>query len=325
MKISVAMCTYNGGAYLQAQLDSIAAQTQLPAELVVCDDQSSDNTKDIVAAFAAKSSFPVHLWLNEKRLGSTKNFEKAIQLCTGDVIALADQDDVWYPKKLLRTADLLVAQPKVGLVFTDAEIVDESLQPTGRHLWQQIEFSPREQQQVKIGKSFDLLLRREANVVTGATMAFRSQFKELILPIPDDITEIHDGWIALMIAAVADVALLDELLMQYRQHPRQQIGVRKIKGTRSQISQLETGLRPTSHAVEINFLKTLQQRLLNCHEHPNKKSLLAVETKLAHLQGRANLPICRLKRLPFVIKELCTRRYHLYSLGTISAVKDLLL
>src|SRR5688572_4651531 len=129
------MCTYNGEAYLLAQLQSIAAQTSPPDELVICDDGSTDATVDIAQAFAAGVPFPVRLYTNERTVGSTKNFEKAIGLCTGDVIALADQDDVWRPEKLARIAAALAAAPDVGLVFSDADVVDAASRSLGLRLW----------------------------------------------------------------------------------------------------------------------------------------------------------------------------------------------
>src|SRR6266550_1879624 len=130
------MCTYNGSLYLREQLDSIMRQTRLPDELVICDDCSVDETRQIIEDFASVAPFPVHLHVNEQNLGSTKNFEKAISLCEGDAIALADQDDVWNPFKLDRIETVLNSSPKVGLVFSDAEVVDEKLKPLGYNLWQ---------------------------------------------------------------------------------------------------------------------------------------------------------------------------------------------
>ena len=94
MKTSIALCTYNGEKFLREQLDSIALQTLLPDELVACDDRSCDSTMEILQEFRERVSFPVHIHQNEENLGSTKNFEKAIKLCSGDIIALCDQADV---------------------------------------------------------------------------------------------------------------------------------------------------------------------------------------------------------------------------------------
>src|SRR5258708_37621369 len=102
--LSVAMCTYNGARFLPEQLESIAAQTKLPDELVVCDDRSTDGSVEIIRSFAQRAPFEIRLDINANNLGSTKNFEKAIGLCQGEIIALADQDDVWCPQKLSRIA-----------------------------------------------------------------------------------------------------------------------------------------------------------------------------------------------------------------------------
>ena len=179
---------------------------------------------------------PVRLHFNPETLGSTKNFEKAIGLCAGDVIALSDQDDYWLPEKLARVEEALSSALDVGMVFSDAEIVDESLHPLGCRLWQYLKFERGEQKSVRGGNAFDLLLAR--NIVVGATMAFRSRFKELILPIPDEFDLrfddgrilIHDGWLSLLISATAGVAVIDEPLIMYRQHPKQQVGAKSPPG-----------------------------------------------------------------------------------------------
>src|SRR5687768_17349654 len=100
MKISVAMTTYNGASYLREQLDSILAQTRMPDEVIVCDDRSTDATPELLREYSARAPVPMTIVFNEQRLASTKNFEQAIRLCSGEIIALSDQDDVWYPHKL---------------------------------------------------------------------------------------------------------------------------------------------------------------------------------------------------------------------------------
>ena len=128
MKLSIAMCTYNGASYLQEQLDSFLWQTRLPDEIVVCDDCSQDETVEILKEFAANSPFPVHLHVNKTNLGLTKNFEKAIGKCTGDIIFLSDQDDVWLPERLEKFEAAFQKDADVGLVFCDAYLVNEKLE-----------------------------------------------------------------------------------------------------------------------------------------------------------------------------------------------------
>src|SRR5262249_10160572 len=103
-KISIALCTYNGAKYLSSQLESYLAQTCLPDEVVVCDDCSQDETVTILNDFAIRAPFPVRILVNDQNLGSTKNFEKSISLCSGEIIFLSDQDDVWMPNKIERVS-----------------------------------------------------------------------------------------------------------------------------------------------------------------------------------------------------------------------------
>ena len=326
MKISIAMCTYNGAAFLPAQLQSIMAQSRPPDEIVICDDASTDNTRTLLQDFAAKSSIPVTLHFNEQNLGSVKNFERAITLCTGDVIALSDQDDVWRNDKLERFETVLNSSPTAGLVFSDADVVDENLKPLNRRMWDEVGFDIHKRKLVRMGRALEVLIT--GWTVTGATMAFRSRFVKLSLPIPDEIAMIHDGWIALTIAAVADVVALEDPLVHYRQHARQQIGApaRKeaapgLRGTQG----IETAFHRRNSSAELHkILETLEARLLaHAKEFDTRKALSFVSDYTFHLNVRANLPQRRLNRVPSILRELLSLRYHEYANGFKSAAKDL--
>ena len=216
------MCTFNGAAWVTQQLQSFLAQQRLPDELVICDDQSSDSTVSLVEQFASTAPFPVKFFRNDLRLGVAGNFSKAIGLCSGELIALADQDDIWGPSKLKVLERYLLENPHVGLVFSDANLVDESLRPLGTRLWDTLYLDPLQRQRLTNGQAVRVLAR--TNVVTGATTMFRSCYRDLILPIPD--CWVHDAWVALLISAVSACAMVNEPLIDYRQHPRQQIGAR---------------------------------------------------------------------------------------------------
>jgi glycosyltransferase involved in cell wall biosynthesis len=115
-KISVAMCTYNGSRFIADRLTSMLAPQRLPDELVVCDDHSSDGTAEKLYTFKARAPFPVRVLVNGRNLGSTKNFEKAISLCEGDIIALSDQDDIWAVNRLDKPLQCLPkTSPLVGI------------------------------------------------------------------------------------------------------------------------------------------------------------------------------------------------------------------
>ena len=326
MKISVAMCTYNGAEFLPAQLQSIITQSRPPDEIVICDDRSTDDSQTLLKKFATESPVPVNLHFNDHNLGSIKNFERAISLCTGDVITLSDQDDVWRNDKLQLFESILNNTPSAGLVFSDAAIVDESLKPLNRRMWDEVGFDAHKRKLVRTGRALEVLIT--GWTVTGATMAFRSRFMKLSLPVPDGIAMIHDGWIALTIAAVADVVAVDEPLIQYRQHAQQQIGAPVPKGTAAEprtMQAIETAFRRRNSNADLHkILETLEARLLaQASEFDTRKALSFVADYASHLNVRANLPQRRLNRVPSILRELFSRRYHEYANGFKSAAKDL--
>ena len=318
---SIAMCTYNGARHLREQLDSVAAQSRLPDELVICDDGSTDATRAIIVDFAASVPFPVDLHVNDHNLGSTKNFERAISLCTGDLIALCDQDDLWLPEKLQTIEAEFDRTPNAGLVFSDAEIVDDTARPTGFTLWQKLNIRSDERQRLHGGRAIDVLL--QGSTVTGATMAFRRSFKKLVLPIPPDLPIIHDAWIAILVGAVSEVIPLAVSLIKYRQHAEQQVGPKERNQGGGGLK--EAMLRQTSYTDMIRIGVATQQRLVeHSDSYETADALIRLNARLRHLRARADLPQGRLSRVRFVAAELLSRRYHLYSNGFRSAVKDLL-
>ena len=97
--VSVVMTTYNGELFLREQLDSILCQTYPIHELIVQDDCSTDNTVEIIKEYATRHPF-IKLYVNEHNLGFNKNFKTAVMKATGDYVAIADQDDIWFPEKI---------------------------------------------------------------------------------------------------------------------------------------------------------------------------------------------------------------------------------
>lgn len=334
-KISIALCTYNGGSFLSEQLESFLKQTLLPDELVIGDDCSNDKTVKIIEDFAKTAPFPIRLKINEKNLGSTKNFEQTILRCTGDLIFLSDQDDIWLPEKLEKIAAEFEKSDKIGMVFSDAELVGENLEPLGHNLWD-FSFTVKERRKAKQQKLLEVLIDR--NIVTGATMAFRARFRELFSPIPADIPyTIHDAWIALVIAANADVAFIEQPLVKYRQHSNQQLGInwqfkRKLKQQTRQEKYEEAICFQIKDLERLAKLAEIVQKYPQLQKKEKKLSIaqllkfsaLTRHQKIQHYEARKNLPSKKLKRIVPIWRELKTGRYHRYSLGFISAAIDLL-
>lgn len=314
LSLSIALATYNGERYIAEQLDSITRQTRPPDELVVSDDASVDATRAIVLDFARHAPFPVRLLTNSERLGSTRNFEVAIRACDGDIIFLCDQDDVWYPDKIALIEKRFMDDPGAGVVFTDADVVDQNLHPLGLRLWEAVRFRPPEQVQVEAGDAFSVLLRRY--VVTGATMAFRSRYRDFLLPIPD--IWVHDAWIAMLMGATSNLAALPAPLIAYRQHGANQIGIPRRGHNRGRTCAAVHGPQVLRYEKALRHLLEFGDRFPDSGHNIHR-----LEGTLNFLRAVAALPDARWRRLPGALRELATLHYHRYARGFRSFYQDL--
>lgn len=323
LRISVAMCTYNGSAFLPEQLASIAAQTRLPDELVICDDGSTDSTRKIVADFARSVSFPIRWIRNAENLGSTKNFEQAIGLCTGDLIALSDQDDIWMPEKLARQSAMFERDPALGGVFSDAELVDAQSRPLNTRLWAGFDFPPREQKRFQQGEEVAVLLRR--NVVTGATFMFRADLRAIFSPIPACWQ--HDGWIAWMAVVYSKLDLIQEPLIRYRIHASQQVGVEAIARPRGLTlrQRLAKGKRdePAKHISAAREVKELAERLAAGNNPKGRAILPALRKKSEFLLDRGHPDAKRLSHARTILSH--AGDYRRYESGMRPLLRDLVI
>ena len=317
-RISVALCTYNGGPFLGPQLDSLLAQTHAPHEVVAYDDGSADDTVPALRRFAAAAPFPVHVHATADRLGPAQNFARAIAAATGDVIATCDQDDVWHPGKLAAQAAAFDRQPGLGFAFSDADAIDTDGRPLGYRLWDGVAFTPRLRSRFAAGRGFDVLVRY--NVVTGATLAFTGRLRPLVLPVPPGW--MHDGWIALLAAAVAPAAALPEPLIGYRQHATQAQGV--DRRTLGRQLRLAWTLPRDQFDRERDAYQAALDRL-SAWPGTNPAVLATLRAKVAHLAVRSAVRHRRRPRLPASVGELVSLRYGRYSLGWKSFAQDLFL
>lgn len=320
--ISVAMATYEGGRFINDQLSSIASQTVLPHEIVIFDDGSTDDTVDIVRGFASSAPFEVRFVANERRLGITKNFESAIYACKGDIVFLCDQDDVWYPEKVEKTLACFRRSEAVGVVCSDADVVDEALRPIGLRLWKSLGFSRAKQEQFRHGRAAKRLLR--GPVLTGATMAFRAEYKDLILPIPEIWG--HDGWIGLLIMSVAEAEVVDCPLIAYRQHAGNQVGYNlKAKKRKEKLKKLGKTFTEI-YADRVRRAIVWRERLLEAGGRWGVPDWVVAELadKIGYLKARMGMPQSKLRRVPVVFGELLRFRYHRYAGGLKSCISDLL-
>lgn len=229
MSISVALCTYNGEKFLTEQIESILNQTMAVNEVVVCDDGSQDQTHTILQSYQQHYPHLFRIYINEKNVGSSKNFEKALGLCTGDYIFFADQDDSWRKDKVALTVSLFNQNPNALGVFSDADLINEESQPIFEDisLWSSVKFFP---ELLPKDKSLFHSLTLMGNFLTGATFCVKKEIKSLSIPFKtsDKLRFIHDEWLAFLLVNKNQLVYTNEKLMSYRLHQNQQLGVGKI-------------------------------------------------------------------------------------------------
>jgi len=307
--ISVALCTYNGAKFLSEQLKSIADQTLPVDELVVCDDRSKDNTIEIIRSFAEKCAFPVHIHINETNLGSTKNFEKCLSLCTGDIIFLCDQDDKWRADRVQKQADYLNEHPDKDAVFCDAMKMGDDSKPVGSTIWEEIEFDLKKQDKWKTGRAHEILFT--GFIVTGATLAIRKSCLARLMPFPTHVPDlIHDAWMAMVLSLEGKIDFIPDTLIYYRIHSSQQVGF----GNKVEKVQLKDRLNRDRNKKLVP-LKEKGEKLLGMYKLlkalpfvPQEK-LAKLDLAQQHFFKRAALPDSRLLRLPFVVGHVVQGHY----------------
>ncbi len=331
MRISVVMATWQGRRYLPGQLASLLGQSRPPEELVVVDDASDDDTVEILEEFAARAPFKVHIHVNETRTGSTGAFAVGIAAARGDVIALCDQDDLWMPQKLSRLQLAFREHPDATFAFSDAQLIDGFDALAGRSMWAVRRFHPRLQEQVR-RDPFGQLAHRW--LVTGCTMAFRRDLRDLALPFPTHLVEdadpmIHDRWLSLVLSAVGPVIVIDEPLVAYRLHAEQQIGLANVAAATPPVVRHSRKLLFARDEVrvardyQLRHLEEVRRRVA-ASELAGDLILGHIDACLDHLQFRRDQPDRRIDRLPLVAREAILGRYHRYSRGTASVLVDLL-
>jgi glycosyltransferase involved in cell wall biosynthesis len=311
-KISIALCTHNGDRFLKEQLQSLENQSVPANEIIICDDDSTDNTLQIIQEFSAK--LPIKFFQNKPALRTIKNFEYAISLCTGDIIFPCDQDDFWMPQKLEKMVQYLEENSDKEVVCSNARMVDEQLNDLGASLWDKVRLWEKQILDWENGKAFELLL--QGNRVTGCTLAMRHDFAKRAIPFPTDIHSdfIHDGWIGILGALNNRIGLLNEALVLYRQHENQQVGI--IQRNTEKVEFSSRFSRPRNQKIAPLLAKsTFYNNLLN-YLHNNYPELRAysqsLQTIAEHYKVRSSLSEKRLNRLNPIVRNFIKGNYHRY-------------
>ncbi len=213
VKISIALATYNGSRYLPELLASLTSQNDLPYELVVSDDNSTDTTPQIIAGFAEHAPFPVRLHVNEENIGYPDNFLATANRCRGNVVAFCDQDDIWHSNKIELVSATFEKNQEAVLVCHYARVVDKDGNWLGRKF-------PRDDRAesyrppllpLTFFPGFTLSVRK--SLLAAADPAVRPDGGHWQ---PGPLA--HDAWLWMIASCVGDVTVLPDQLVSWRQH-----------------------------------------------------------------------------------------------------------
>ena len=220
MKISVAMGTYNGENYIKKQLDSILNQSLMVDEIIICDDGSKDNTIEIIKKYIKTSPVSIKLFQNQKNLGVVNNFKKVFSKCSGDIIFLCDQDDIWVKNKVEFIVNEFNKNKKINMIGTNALLIDQDDNSMNNNLW---DFVGYKWEKDNYKTNYRIQLKKA--ILTGATAAARGEFVKKFMTTSKYV--IHDYWLAQCASITDSLLMIDENLTLYRQHSNNVVGVKK--------------------------------------------------------------------------------------------------
>lgn len=294
--ISIALATYNGEKYIKEQIDSILNQSFSDFELVVCDDCSKDSTVYIIEKYC-KSDKRIKLFINENNLGFKKNFEKAISLCSGECIALCDQDDIWEKKHL----EILLKNIGDNYYCSGAiNYIDEKGTLIGSA--SDLFFDVAKKTSLQKEKMLKSTLMGRSKFQGAASLLSRN-FLSLAIPVPENVLN-HDTWFMLLSCSIGKFCFVNEVVNNYRKHSNEVTGneLRVLSGNpilltlRNIIKHKKRGIINDRYYHCDNILKRADSLL-----DENTKSLL-IKVKKYHYYNSKSF-IFRLINFPFFLKN----------------------
>lgn len=254
--VSIALCTYNGERFLAEQLDSIINQTYKNIEIIVVDDCSSDGTLNILQSYSERyPNFKIHQ--NDMNLGYIKNFEKAINLCSGDFIALSDQDDIWLSHKIA------LQIKEIGnhiLIYHDSIFIDSA----GNFISKRISDVRR------LYKGEDSRYFLFENCVSGHSILFNRKLISYLDKFPNNV--FHDWWLTYCATNLGSITFIEECLVKYRQHSNTSTDILRSRITKKERREVKAE----------NFLmrvKIFADYKFNTHQHFKSHLLFLLEHK----------------------------------------------
>ncbi len=268
--VSIALCTYNGEQYLCEQLDSLIGQSYPRLEIIAIDDNSYDNTVAILKTYAGRYPF-IHIHENQENIGPVLNFEKALSYCSGEYIAISDQDDIWAPDKIRTLVDAIGDHL---LVYAVSELVDESGATLHR----------TSIDKKRLYRGDDLRTALMISFTWGHNILFHRKLVQLALS-PEGHTD-YDWKLGLAALNYGRLTYVNRILVKHRMHQHNvtltsdnRIGIKGRLQTLHARLQFVLGFKEVRHRVLIEKLYRLSNPNGNWHHRWKLAIVLFVHRK----------------------------------------------
>ena len=210
--VSIALCTYNGARFLREQLDTLVSQTYENIEIIAVDDCSTDGTFEILEAYAGK--YPqIKVFRNQQNLGFIQNFDLSVRLCTGSLIALCDQDDLWHPRKIELQVNAIGENV---FIYHDSEFIHQDGTSMNRKM--------SDLMNLYRGGNPEVFLF--FNCISGHTILMKRELLDYALPMNNKY--FHDWWLAYVATNIGEIDFIPECLVKYRQHDKSETNILQI-------------------------------------------------------------------------------------------------
>lgn len=307
IKLSVVIATYNGEKYIKEQVESIISQTYQPAEIIIVDDNSTDNTVCIVESLLKESNIHYMIVSHSKNQGVSCTFEDGIKKSNSPYIMLCDQDDVWEPDKIKISVETICKNENSVLVVTNASITDENLVASSKNMFDFISFPGVFVDGVcKFNSEEAKLLFFKRNYVTGMCSIVKKEVAQAAIPFSKNMT--HDAWLAWVATCYGEIIFLKDELVKYRQHNNNVIGIQKKRESLFEYLENRKREKIKIRNKYLDFGKFIEFQMQSLYEN-----------LLKFLNWRCTLSdTSRLKGLHQIINN-----YHLYIDYTIKPYKEI--
>lgn len=207
MDISVCIATFNGEKYIEFQINSIIEQLDSFDEVIIVDDCSQDNTVKIIQSL---NDPRIKIYQNEINRGHVYSFSRAIELTTKNLIFMSDQDDIWKNNRLILMKEKLLNSSAL-LLTSNSEFINS--------VGNRIDFKIDGVNEINSNKYLNNIIdifKGKTNYY-GCAMAFKSEFKKIILPMPNYV-ESHDLWIAMAANLIKSNVHSNDITLKRRIH-----------------------------------------------------------------------------------------------------------